>query len=318
MRFPLFTFGLALLAASCASSPHGASTGAAGKRTIALVLNTRTDFWKPAEAGVAQAQKEVADFNLIVRYPQQSTPASQMALVRDLVANGVAGIMISTIDPSGESAELDRIGTKVPLVATDSDLPGTSRIAFIGSSNEEAGQLAGKAARKSLPLGGKCVGFVGHQAALNSRQRIAGFNQAIQGSQINLVDVQDDNGDQARARENAAETLSAHPDVNCMIGFYWYDGPNIYQALKSADRVGDVKVIAFDDYEPTLGAVENGGIAATVVQQPYTWAYQGMKDLARAAHGDKSWVPADGMVYLPSMIVDRDNLQAFRDQQSRY
>jgi ribose transport system substrate-binding protein len=317
MRRPLLALVSAFLAASCAA-PHGISTNVAGKRTIALVLNIRSDFWNPAEAGVAQAQKDLPDFNLIVRYPQQSTPASQMALVHDLVADGVAGIMISTIDPRSESADLDPVGKMIPLIATDSDLPGTSRLAFIGSSNEEAGRLAGKIAMKALPHGGKCVGFVGRQAALNSKQRIAGFHEATEGSQIALVDVRDDDGDQARARENAAEILPAHSDVNCMIGFYWYDGQNIYQALKSAGRVGDVKIIAFDDYEATLDAVENGAIAGTVVQQPYTWAYQGMKDLARAVGGDKTWVPADGMVYLPALVVDRDNLKAFRDQQSQY
>jgi ribose transport system substrate-binding protein len=317
MRRPLLALFSAFLGASCAA-PHATSTNVAGKQTIALVLNIRSDFWKPSEAGVAQAQKELPDFNLIVRYPQESTPASQIALVHDLVADGVAGIMISTIDIGRESADLDSIGKKIPLIATDSDLPETSRLAFIGSSNEEAGQLAGKIAMKALPHGGKCVGFVGRQAALNSKQRIAGFNEATQGSQITLVDVRDDNGDQASVRQNAAQMLPAHSDVNCMIGFYWYDGSNIYEALKSVGRVGEVKIIAFDDYEATLDAIENGGIAGTVVQQPYNWSYQGMKDLARAVGGDKTWVPADGMVYLPSLVVDRENLKAFRNQQSQY
>jgi ribose transport system substrate-binding protein len=76
--------------------------------------------------------------------------------------------------------------------------------------------------------------------------------------------------------------------------------------------------IAFDDDKARLDAAENGAVAGTVVQRPYAWAHQGMKDLARAVGGDKTWVPADGMIYLPPRVVDRDNLKAFRDQQSLY
>jgi ribose transport system substrate-binding protein len=307
----------AILVTGCAGS-HDTATNGAPNRTIALVLNTRSDFWKPAEAGVEKAQEELPDFNLVVRYPKESTAASQISLVEELVAEGVSGIMISTIDPRAERDQLDQVGKKVPLVATDSDLPGTSRIAFIGSSNEQSGELAGKIVLEALPNGGKCVGFVGRQSALNSRERIAGLNQTIHAANITLVEVMDDNGDQDRVQQNAVAALREHPDANCMIGFYWYDAPSIYDALKKTGRVGNVKVIAFDDHEATLRGIANGGIAGTVAQQPYAWGYQGMKDLARYVNGDKSWVPENQTVFLPSLIVDQGNLRVFRDQQARY
>lgn len=299
-------------------SEHQSTESSESKRTVALVLNARSDFWKSAEAGVRQAQAELPDFNLIVKYPAESTPTSQIALVDDLAASGVSAIMISTIDPRAESDALKAVALKVPLVTTDSDVPDSNRVAFIGSSNEQAGVLAGQIVLKSVPDGGKCIGFVGRASALNAQQRVVGINGTLHGSNVELIDVMDDAADHNRARQNAASALQEHPDIKCMIGLYWYNAPSITQALKESGRDGTVKVIGFDDHPATLDGIEDGTIAGTVVQQPYAWGYQGMKDLAQYLNGDKSWVPADRMIYLPSLIVDRSNLATFRHQQAQY
>ena len=46
---------------------------------------------------------------------------------------------------------------------------------------------------------------------------------------IQLVDVRTDDHDQTRARANVDDTLVAHPDINCMVGFYSYNPPKIYE-----------------------------------------------------------------------------------------
>ena len=68
--------------------------------------------------------------------------AIQIRLMDDLVASGVSGIMVSAVDPKTESEALNRIGSQVALATTDSDAPQTSRIAYIGSSNVDAGKQA--------------------------------------------------------------------------------------------------------------------------------------------------------------------------------
>ncbi|HMQ63268.1 MAG TPA: hypothetical protein PKE06_21470, partial [Flavilitoribacter sp.] len=62
---------------------------------------------------------------------------------------------------SGTPVKYAFIGGQVALFTTDSDAPQTSRVAYIGSSNVDAGKQAGELALKALPDGGKCIGFVG-------------------------------------------------------------------------------------------------------------------------------------------------------------
>ena len=226
---------------------------AADKKTLVFVVNGASDFWKAAEAGVKKAQGELPNYKLDFKYPEQSSAAIQTRLMDDLVAAGVSGIMVSAVDPKTMGDALDRIGKQVALFTTDSDAPKSSRVAYIGSSNVDAGKQAGEIALKALPNGGKCMGFVGLPGADNARERIEGFKDTIKGSKIELVDVRADDIDRTRSKRNVEDTLTAHPEINCMVGYYSYNTPDIYAALKDAGKLGQITVIGFDEDPITLG-----------------------------------------------------------------
>jgi ribose transport system substrate-binding protein len=281
------------------------------KKQLAFVVNAASDFWKLAEAGVKKAQGELPNYELQFKYPAQGTAALQNALMDDLVAAGTDAIMISAVDAKTSVDAFNRIAGQVPLFTTDSDAADSNRIAYLGSSNTDAGVQAGEIAIKALPNGGKCMGFVGFLGADNAKERIAGFKKAIEGKGIELVDTRGDDVDFARARSNVDDVLAANPEINCMVGFYSYNPPKIYEALQAAGKLGAVTVIAFDEDPITLGAVKDGSFSGTVVQQPFEWGYRGMKLMASYMEGDKSGVPADELIIVPTKIIDKANVDQF-------
>lgn len=281
------------------------------KKTLAFVVNGASDFWKLAEAGVKKAQEELPNYDLQFKYPEQAAAAIQQRLMDDLVAAGVSAIMVSAVDPKSSTEALNRIGSQVPLFTTDSDAPDTNRVAYIGSSNTDAGMQAGEIAKKAMPDGGKCIGFVGLLGADNARERIDGMKAALEGSNVELVDVRGDDIDMTRAKRNVEDALAANPDIDCMVGFYSYNPPRIYEVLKEAGKLGEVTVVAFDEDPITLGGVREGTIAGTVVQQPYEWGFQGMKLMAAFLEGDTSMIPENKLVIVPTAIIDKDNVDAF-------
>ncbi|MBE0552640.1 MAG: sugar-binding protein [Rhodobacteraceae bacterium] len=281
------------------------------KKTLAFVVNGASDFWKLAEAGVKKAQEELPNYDLQFKYPEQAAAAIQQRLMDDLVAAGVSAIMVSAVDPKSSTDALNRIGGQVPLFTTDSDAPDTNRVAYIGSSNTDAGMQAGEIAKKAMPDGGKCIGFVGLLGADNARERIDGMKSALEGSNVELIDVRGDDIDMTRAKRNVEDALAANPDIDCMVGFYSYNPPRIYEVLKEAGKLGEVTVVAFDEDPITLGGVKEGTIAGTVVQQPYEWGYQGMKLMAAYLEGDMSMIPENKLVIVPTAIIDKDNVDAF-------
>lgn len=305
-------YGFVVAAAAAAGLLFGGSAIAQDKKQLAFVVNASSDFWKLAEAGVKKAQGELPNYELQFRYPAQGTAAAQNALMDDLVTAGVDAIMISSADPKNSIDAFNRIAGQVPLFTTDSDAPESSRIAYLGSSNTEAGIQAGEEMVKAMAgKEGKCMGFVGFLGADNAKERIAGFKQAIEGKGIELVDVRGDDVDFTKARTNVDDVLVANPEINCMVGFYSYNPPKIYEALQAGGKLGQITVVAFDEDPVTLGAVKEGSFASTVVQQPFEWGYQGMKLMAKYLEGDKSGVPENKLIIVPTKIVNKDNVDAF-------
>ena len=280
---------MAALAASLALA--GAAAQAQEKTQLAFVVNGASDFWKLAEAGVKKAQGELPDYDMQLRYPAQ---AHRGAAER---ADGRPRRRRRRRDHDllGRPQDLDRRLQQDrradPALHHRQDAPQSNRIAYLGSSNTDAGVQAGEIAVKALPDGGKCMGFVGLLGADNAKERIAGFRKAVEGHNIELVDVRGDDIDFARARSNVDDVLAANPEITCMVGFYSYNPPKIYEALQAAGKLGQITVIAFDEDPITLGAVKEGTFAGTVVQQPFEWGYQGMKLMAAYLGGDKSQHP---------------------------
>ncbi|MCW1931976.1 sugar-binding protein [Pararhodobacter zhoushanensis] len=303
-----------LLLASVALCLGAGAAQAQEQTSMAFVVNAASDFWKLAEAGVQAAQAEMPDYDMQFRYPAQGTAAGQNQLMDDLVASGVDAIMISSVDPGNSIDAFNRIAAQIPLFTTDSDAPQSNRIAYLGSSNTAAGIQAGEIAVAAMPEGGRCMGFVGFLGADNAVERIAGFRQAVEGSGIELVDVRGDDVDFARARSNVDDVLAAMPEIDCMVGFYSYNPPKIYEALQAAGQLGEITVIGFDEDPITLGAVREGSFAGTVVQDPYQWGYQGMHLMAAYLGGDTSGVPEDGLIIVPTVIINQSNVDAFEAQ----
>jgi ribose transport system substrate-binding protein len=291
----------------------GTAAIAQDKPEIAFVVNGPSDFWKLAEAGVKKAQGELADVTLNFRYPERADAAIQQRVVDDLIAAGTDAIAVSVVDPATSTDSINKAAAQIPYFTFDSDAPQSNRIAYFGSSNVELGKMAGELMKKALPNGGKCIGFVGLPGAANAMERIQGYNEAVAGTGLELIDVRGDDIDQTRARANVDDVLVANPDVTCMVGFYSYNPPRIYEALRDAGKLGQITVVGFDEDPITLGAVAEGSFAGTVVQQPFEWGYQGSKLIAGYLAGDKSGVPADGIIIIPGLQVTPDNVKQFQE-----
>src|SRR5581483_5648120 len=228
----------------------GTATNAADKPMIAFVVNGPSDFWKIMEAAVAHAQKDLPDVDLQFKYPERADAAVQRRMLDDLVAAGAAAISVSVVDPPTSTDALNAVAAKIPVFTFDSDATQSKRIAYVGSSNTQLGTMAGELMKKAMAgKQGKCTG-------------------------LELIDVRDDDIDQTRARANVDDVLVAHPEVNCMVAFYSYNPPRMYEALKDAGKLGPITVVAFDEDPITLGAVADGSFAGTVVQNPYEWGIQ--------------------------------------------
>src|SRR5215207_9034221 len=308
------TFLLALLLAACQPSPSGVNNGggAAGtKHKLAFVTNNASDFWIIARKGTEKAAADIPDIEVEFRIPADGTAAEQQRVIDDLLAKGIHGIAISPVDPANQTPMLNRASSQTLVVTQDSDAPNSNRICYIGTDNVQAGRQAGELVKEALPQGGKIMVFVGVLDAANAQQRYQGLREALAGSNVQIIDVRTDNTDRVRAKSNASDTLVNNPDIAGMVGLWSYNGPAILAAVREANKVDKVKIVAFDEEDETLSGIKDGAIYATVVQQPFEFGYQSIAMMAKILGGDKSQIPATKQIFVPTKAIKKDNVEAF-------
>ena len=313
----VFVCGLlsAFILSGCQPAPSGtnAPSGAAAgtKHKLAFVTNNPSDFWVLARKGTEKAAKEIPHIEVDFKIPADGTAAEQQRIVDDLLARGVHGIAISPVDPKNQQQMINSAAGQTLVLTQDSDAPDSNRACYIGTDNVAAGRQAGDMLKEALPQGGKIMVFVGVLDAANAQQRYQGLKEALAGSNIQIIDVRTDNTDRVRAKANAADTLVNNPDIAGMVGLWSYNGPAILSAVKEANKVDKVKIVAFDEEPATLAGVKEGAIYGTIVQQPFEFGYRSMELMAKYLNGDKSLIPANKQILVPTIMVKKDNIEEF-------
>ncbi len=284
---------------------------ASGNLKLAFVTNNASDYWTIARKGVEKADSELSDVSVEFKLPGEGTAAEQKRIIDDLVSTGVQGIAISPVDPDNQTQLINDTAKKTLVMTQDSDAPSSDRSLYIGTDNVAAGRQAGELIKEALPNGGKIMVFVGKSDARNAAERYQGLKEALQGSRVEIIDLRTDDTDRARAKTNAADTLVKYADVAALVGLWSYNGPAILNAVKDANKVGQVKVICFDEEDETLAGVKEGAIFATVVQQPYEFGYQSVILMSKILKGDKSVIPANKQINVPTLVIKKDNVEEF-------
>jgi ribose transport system substrate-binding protein len=290
------------------STPAAAS---AKKRKLAFVSNNAANFWTIARSGCEDAAKQLGDVEVDFRIPSTGSAAEQQQILDDLIARGEDGVAVSPIDPKNQIDFLNKIAGQALLICCDSDAADSKRVCYIGTDNEAAGEQAGQLIKEVLPNGGKIMLFVGFLDAQNAKDRMAGIKKALAGSNIEIIDVRTDDADHVRAQKNAEDTLVKYPDVAALIGLYSYNGPAILNAVRGANKAGQVKIVCFDEDADTLAGVASGDVYGTVVQQPYEFGKQAITRMDKYLHGDKSQL-AGGKLYVPTQAIKKDNVADFQ------
>lgn len=304
----------AVMLCSCGPKSQDGVTSETGKGkpvSIAFVTNNVSDFWKIAEAGVKVAEKEF-NAKCEVQMPVQGTAAEQKRILEDLIVKGVTGVAISPVNPDKVDM-LDKAAEKVNLITMDSDAPKSKRLCYVGTSNIDAGKVAGKELMEALPDGGKVMVYVGTMDAQNAADRYKGLEQALKDgkSKIQILGIMTDNTDRTKARSNVEDTLVKYNDIAGLVGLWAYNGPAIYKAVKAANKVGKVKIISFDEDPVTLEGIKEGAIYATIIQQPYEFGYESVRILAGLARDDKSVLPENGILDTGVEVIDKNNVDKF-------
>lgn len=292
---------------------NGGGAGAGGKKLkFAFVCNNASDYWTIARKGTEKATAELPNVTVDFKMPAAGTATEQTQLVNDLTSTGIDGMAISPVDATNQGDILNEAAKKTLVFTQDSDAPKSNRTCYIGTDNVAAGRAAGKLVKKALPNGGNIMAFVGKMDAQNAKDRFQGLTDELKGSKVKILGVRTDDADHGKAKVNVTDALVANPTLAACVGLWSYNAPAILSAVKDAKKVGKVQIIAFDEEDDTLDGVASGAIIGTVVQQPFKFGYLAIINMSKYLNGDKSVVPANKQIFVPTRTIDKSTVEAFR------
>lgn len=295
---------------------------------MAYVTNGVASFWTIAQKGAEAAARDF-DCDVDVKMPTaDSAVANQKRILEELLSAGTDGIAVSPIDPDNQTEILNTVAESTSLITHDADAPKSKRLAYIGMDNYRAGRMCGQLVKQAMPEGGSIMIFVGRLEQLNARLRRQGLidelldrsedntrydkpGEAIKGDKYTILDTRTDNFDFAAAKALPEDAIAKHSDLGCMVGLFAYNPPYIIEALTQANKLGQIKVVAFDEDDKTLQAIEDGHCFGTVVQNPYQYGYDSVRVLQALARGDKSALPADGFLNIDARKIVKDNVTEY-------
>ncbi len=254
------------------AATEGQSPPAGAK--FAFLTNNMSPFWTASQIGLARSSSEL-NVPMAFQAPTASDLLSQqLSMLETFVNDGYTGVTFSAIDREAPAPIIEKgVAQGTIMLTMDSDATGSQRAMYIGMSDYDAGRKAAEAALESIGTG-KVVGLVGFATAQNAQDRIQGVNDVFEGTEMELVEVLIDDVKPEVALSNAQTAIQKYGDeLAGFITFYSYDGPAACQAIKQADKIGTIKLIAFDAEPETQACMQEGVVQAMIGQRVYFYGY---------------------------------------------
>jgi ribose transport system substrate-binding protein len=310
-------------AAVVAGSPSTPSS--ASRPRLAYVTNGVDPFWVIAEKGATDAAKK---FNADVQVIMPDGANDQKQKVEDVLTRGIDGIAISPIDAKNQTPQINEAAKRTKVITHDSDAPESDRLLYIGMDNYKAGRMCGKLVKEAIPNGGKVAIFVGRLEQDNARLRRQGTidelldrtddssrfdppDAELKGAKYTIVGTRTDQFDRAQAKSNMEDMITRYPDLACAVGLFAYNPPACLEGIKRQNKLGQIKLVAFDEQDATLQAIKDGHCHGTIVQNPYMYGHESVRILAAMHRGVTRGMPAGKFLDIPARSITNANVEEF-------
>ncbi|MFZ0954121.1 MAG: substrate-binding domain-containing protein [Candidatus Sulfotelmatobacter sp.] len=319
LHFPklasLFSVAFLITALLSCGSAHEAD-----EYYVFVAANIQVPYWQTAGAGFARAAAQMkvrADFV----GPNTYDPKAERDALDKAVQQKATGILLGVTDPVLLKDSIDKaIAAGIPVITMDSDAPASQRLFFIGTNNYQVGMIGGQRLAQELKGKGNVVVFTMPDQH-NMQDRLRGYRDAFEHTNIKITRVVDIQGDPRIAFDTTTEIIGKEKDqVDALVCLEAQSGKEVAGVLNSYHVNGKV-VMAMDTDPETLEWIQKGGIAATIAQKPYTMAFVGMQMLDNLYHhkppslvtdwSKDSFAPIPSFVDTGSALIDKSNVESF-------
>jgi len=269
------TLALALSACGSSSSGSGGSSSAATKGgLISIIVNDPSNPYWLTEGNVAKAEAESLGYTATVGASKGDTN-TESNLIDTAITNKAVAIILDPANADGSIGAVKKAnaaGIPVFLVNAEINQEGLAKAQLV-SNNAQGAALGAQQWVKDVGEKGNYVELLGAPSDNNAATRSNGYKSVL--SQYpGLVEVDHEvaNWDRTQGYNKMQTMLQAHPDIIGVISGNDEMALGAIAALKSANKLSQVKVGGFDGSPDAVAAVKSGELQYTVLQPVATFA----------------------------------------------
>ena len=298
------------------TSDNGNNNGGDGKPTIAVLLPGPTGYFVATREGIDTAAKELG---LNIEYADAQWDSSmQMSQAEDFIAKGVDLIALCAAD-AGSAEGIVRLANEadIPILAfvnsigndPTGEYPGL--VSYVGQNEVNTGAVTGEIAKKLLgDQGGKAIlieGVPGTSPQINRRE---GLNNALEGSDIEIVYNQTSNWEKEQALKITEDLIQQNMDFDIIICQDDNSAIGAGQALEEAGIKDQVYVIGLGGSKDGLQALKDGRIDGTTYMSAVEEGALAIETIAKFLNGES----VDPVTEIKQVEVNKDNVEDFKGE----
>lgn len=258
-----------------------------GDYKIAVITMDSVDqHWVSLKEG-AEEEAKADDVTVDFMAPDVKDDAKQIECINNAVAGGYDALMVAANSEDAVSGSLqEAIDAGMKLVYVDSPANVEAEATF-STDNKAAGKTAGEEMIKALEDKGVKDGSIGIVNINNSTntaiQREAGFREAFEGTDYELLETQFCEGDAAKA-----QTIAENYITEGVVGIYGTNegaSTGVGNAIKASGS-DEIIGVGFDKSDTLKGLIEDGYLVCTMAQNPDQMGKLGVQACIKALNGE--------------------------------
>lgn len=258
-----------------------------GDYKIAVITMDSVDqHWVSLKEG-AEEEAKADDVTVDFMAPDVKDDAKQIECINNAVAGGHDALMVAANSEDAVSGALqEAIDAGMKLVYVDSPANVEAEATF-STDNKAAGKTAGEEMIKALEDKGVKDGSIGIVNINNSTntaiQREAGFREAFEGTDYELLETQFCEGDAAKA-----QTIAENYITEGVVGIYGTNegaSTGVGNAIKASGS-DEIIGVGFDKSDTLKGLIKDGYLVCTMAQNPDQMGKLGVQACIKALNGE--------------------------------
>jgi ribose transport system substrate-binding protein len=292
------------------------------KPTIPIIVKDTTSiYWQTVLAGARKAGQDFGVNIAELGAQSESDANGQISILQSAVSSNPAAVVIAPTHFAALGRPIDEAAKRVKIIAIDSAVDSKALTSSLTTDNVQAGRaaadiLAERIQKTYADAEGDVALIIPMPGVAALDQRAKGFKEQIGAKYgaLNIVVEKVADGNVTTGRDVMADIIASYPELRGVFAsnLIMTKGAGEAVAEHKTNKTGDkINLVGFDSDDQLVKFLQDGTIAALVVQDPFRMGYDAVKTALAASKGEQ--VPAH--IDTGATVITKANMSSARSQE---